>query len=204
MNTMKLCLALFAVLFISCYRPYFEKAEIKEGTSIGFGVGVTTCPSTTDGSGIYNIWDDYCLAGTGTLFFRHGFSEKRQLFIQLSGGTGWLLRKEYPDFIYRYGIPFVYDIQAGMKFKIGQKGAIRTSVGFPNVFDLTYLYDYNPALTQNLSIGGTGVGIGLVFHHKLSDKLVGHISINYSQNIPWPNIPLYRPSIFLGYGIEWF
>ena len=90
-----------------------------------------------------------------------------------------------------------------MKFKVKQKGAIRTSIGFLNVLDLTYLHDYNPAITQSLSIGATGVAIGLIFHQKLSDKHIGHLSINYNQN--WEILASEHncfPSLFLGFGIE--
>ncbi len=200
MNTIKLCLALLVVLFISCYRSLFEKAEIKKGTSVGFGVGVVTCDAITYST--YDIMEwlfDYSLIGTGTLFIHHGYSKKIAWFGQVSAGTGvWFTKKGY--YPHRSKI---FDIQTGLKIKVGQHGAIRTGLGFPGICDLTYLYDYNPVLTQNISIGVNGAGLGLIIHPKLSDKHIGHISINCSQS--WAPPPLgnkYRPSLFLGFGIE--
>jgi hypothetical protein len=199
MNTIKLCLAMLVVLFISCYRPLFEKAEIKEGTTIGFGVGVATSNAVSYNDVLPSY--DYCLAGTGTVFYRHGFSEKRQIFIQVSGGTGWWLTNEYARYHFQYRTPIVYDIQAGMKFKIKEHGAIRGNIGFPGVIDLTYLRDINTTLTEHFTIGVRGIGLGLIFHAKLSKNHLGHISINCGQD--WNIISgEFHPSLFLGFGIE--
>jgi hypothetical protein len=192
---------LLVILFISCYRPLFEKAEIKKGTTIGFGVGVGTCVAPTNMSDLLFTNFDYCLVGTGTLFIRHGFSNKIAIFGQVSAGSGKWLTKDDVSWDYSQGTPVILDIQAGMKFKTGQKGAMRVGIGFPNIVDLTYLYDYNSLLTQSFSIGIPGAGIGLIIHPKLSNKRIGHISIQCSR--PWLRYGhKIRPAFFLGFGIE--
>ena len=198
MNKIKLCLVLLAVLFISCYRPLFEKAEIKKGATVGFGVGVVSCEAVTNTSDLLFTRGDYCLAGTGSFFIRHGYSEKFALFGQITAGTGFWLTNDY---ILPNHAPLIIDLQVGIKTKVKQHGAIRATIGFPSLVDLTYLYDYNAIITQNFSIGVPGVGMGLIIHPKLSNKRIGHISIQCSR--PWIRYGhKIRPALFLGFGIE--
>lgn len=192
---------LVITLFLSCGAPfYYERAEIKKGLSGGIGVGGSACdvisdpgPGDMDHIGPDKV--DYCLAGMGSVFIRQGFSDKLALFIQGNVGVGkWLTNDNPVRPIAVYG-----DGQIGLKFKSGEKGAIKISVGATSLVDIVYLYDNNNSFTTNVGVGFRGLNAGFTYHTKLSDRFLSHLTMNVSGPTFWSPVPV---SFSMGLGIE--
>lgn len=194
-------LILLIVLTVTgCSIPFFDRAEIVPGPRIAAGIGMNTGYAASGNPSIPGPISfppkDYYLCLSGTLRLKYGFSEKVALVLQGSAATGiWLTGPADSSFT-----PSFYDLQCGAKFRTGKKGALQTTLGFPGLLDIWYIYDFNRFLTGTAGIGLRGIAIGLTGTLPLNRNLSLHIGANLTSGEMWGR-PMRLPAASLGIGL---
>lgn len=185
-----------------CSIPFFDRAEIVPGPKITGGISLNTGYATSGFSPVppYPIgfgYSDYYLDIAGTLRLNYGFSEKAGLVLQGIVGNGiWLTHSHEGP----YFSPLIYDFQIGAKFRTGKKGALQTTLGFPGLLDIWYIYDFNPYFTGTAGIGLRGIALGLTGTLPLKRNLLLHIGANLTSGEMWGR-PMRLPAASLGVGL---
>ncbi len=196
-------LILLIVLTVAgCSIPFFDRAEIVPGPKIAGGISLNTGYATSGFPPvppfpIGSIYEDYYLDIAGTFRLGYGLSEKAGLVLQGSVGNGiWLTHSHEGP----YFSPLIYDIQFGAKFRTGRKSALQTTLSFPGLFDIWFLYDFNPYLTGTAGIGLRGIALGLTGTLPLKRNLLLHIGANLTSGDMF-GMPEHLPDASLGIGL---
>jgi hypothetical protein len=112
----------------------------------------------------------------GTGYVRYGLSDRTSLFAQVTGGYGsW------------EGVPtrttaaelalMLTDIQLGAKFRTGEGGALKASIGPMSMVDVSYLHDFGSYFTACAGLGLRGASLGLTHHLYLTPTVIQHASL---------------------------
>lgn len=189
-----------------CSIPFFDRAEIVPGPKITGGIslntgyaapGVSEMPLPLPLLLIITPYEDYYLDIAGTARLGYGFSEKVELVLQGTLANGiWLTRSHEGPYL----SPLIYDIQFGAKFRASRKSALQTTLGFPGLLDIWYLYDFNRFLTGTAGIGLRGIALGLTGTLPLKRNLLLHIGANLTSGEMWGR-PMHLPAASLGIGL---
>ena len=113
----------------------------------------------------------------GTGYVRYGLSERTSLFAQVTGGYGFW-NEDVPLQVTRTDLALLLtDIQLGAKFRIGEGGALKTSIGPMSMVDVAYLHDFGSYLTATAGLGLRGASAGLTHHLQLTPTVIQHVSL---------------------------
>ena len=199
----------FAALFASCGAPfYYERAQIDEGFSVAVGTGAGTGERISGSRGgigmAYPVFDAYA-AGIGSLALRYAPNERSAVFLQADGGFGrWLTHRAGDSSVMVTGA-----VQFGAKLRTGSHGAIRLALGAPSLADIVYLHDLTDFLSLNAGLGFRGVGLGIGLHPRISERLLGHVTLNGVRGISYRyrsgmsgDVGPFYSSVALGFGLE--
>ncbi len=195
-------------LFSFCSVPFYERAEINPGPTVSLGASFNSGwagRSPEYPIGPITVGDvDYYVGGLGTLLFCYGLSRNSALFFQGSLGPGfWIEKKDYPVEKPRDSLwTWLYDFRAGTKVRLGRKDALRVGFGFPSLFDLNYLYDFNRTFSGNAGLGLRGISLGLTGRLPITRRidlfLGGSITSGWEHFEREPYLPAFAVGIGVG------
>ncbi len=193
-------LSIGVLLFVACSSfPLYDRAEIKPGPAVSGGVALGTGWTTSGYPRVGNLrpgYQDYYCDVIGTLGLRYGISQRFGLVLQGSLGNGiWLTGPEDSSFK-----PLIYEINAGAKMRTGSRSALLATLGYPSIFDLKFLYDFNRYLTGGVGIGLRGVALDLIGNLPLNRRTTLFLSGNITSGWFWLT-PEPTPGFSLGAGI---
>ncbi len=178
------CLIPAAVLLLCCAAPlYFDRAEVRDGLSVGLGAGVATGEwRSGEAQSTHMPEFDYCNALVGSVYLQYKTPDQPfALFFRGYGGPGkWLTGNSVSG-------AGLFDVQGGAKFRLGDAAAFRVGLGLPSLIDGVFLLDLGRFATTSIGAGFRGFSLSLAFHPRLSRRLVGYVSLN-GLLTPWsPN-----------------
>jgi len=112
----------------------------------------------------------------GTGYVRYGLSDRTSLFAQVSGGYGYW-EGDLTQFTASELAWMLTDIQLGAKFRTGESGALKASIGPMGMVDVSYLHDFGRYLTASTGLGLRGASLGLTHHLHLTPTVIQHTGL---------------------------